>query len=108
MEPIHDEMERLGERLEKAIGDEVAAVLREHLASVTGPQAPLRAVAGQLLDDASINVNGNVVRVSLSEQEAREILYSRLGPHRTGSQEAFDAAVAAAAAAVSHLEITAP
>ncbi len=107
LEGFHQEMEQLGERLEKALGDEVAAVLCEHLASVTDPQAPLRAVAGQLLDDASINVNGNVVRVSLSEQEAREILSSRLGPHRIGSQESFDAAVAAAAAAVSDLEITA-
>jgi class 3 adenylate cyclase len=107
LEPIHREMERLGERLEKAIGDEVATVLRGHLASVTDPQAPLRAVAGQLLDDASINVNGNVVRVSMSEEEAREILSNRLGPHRIGSQEAFDAAVAATASAVADLEITA-
>ncbi|PWB78381.1 MAG: hypothetical protein C3F15_01925 [Holophagae bacterium] len=107
LEPLHEEMERLGERLEKAIGDEVAAVLRGHLASVTDAQAPLRAVAGQLLDDASINVHGDVVRVSMSEEAAREILSSRLGPHRIGSPGAFDAAVAAAAAAVSDLEITA-
>jgi hypothetical protein len=82
LEPLQEELERLhvsmapqleqiepstrdgalGERLEKAIRDEVAAVLREHLASVTDPEAPLRAVAGHLLNDASINVNGSVVR----------------------------------------------
>jgi len=107
LEGFHQEMERLGEQLEKAIGDEVAAVLREHLGSVTDAQASLRPVAGQLLDDASINVHGDVVRISLSEKEAREILSSRLAPHRIGSQEAFDAAVAAAAAAVADLEITA-
>jgi predicted nucleic acid-binding Zn-ribbon protein len=107
LEPMHEEMERLGQRLEKAIGDEVAAVLREHLASVTDSQAPLRAVAGQLLEDASINVHGDVVRVSMSEEDAVEILSSRLGPHRVGSEGAFDAAVGAAAAAVADLEITA-
>jgi beta-lactamase regulating signal transducer with metallopeptidase domain/predicted nucleic acid-binding Zn-ribbon protein len=107
LEPLHGEMERLGQRLEAAITAHVAAVLRDHLGSVTDPRAPLQQVAGQLLDDASIIVDDSVVRVSMSEKEAVEILSSRLDPHRTGSQDAFDAAVAAAAAAVSDLEITA-
>jgi beta-lactamase regulating signal transducer with metallopeptidase domain/predicted nucleic acid-binding Zn-ribbon protein len=107
MEPIHEEMERLGQRLEEALGVEVAAVLRERLASVTGPQAPFDEAATRILEDAHIHVNGDVVRVSASPTEAREILSDLLGPHRTGSQESFDAAVTAAANAVADLEITA-
>ena len=63
--------------------------------------------AARILEDAHIHVNGDVVRVSASEKEAREILTDLLGPHRIGSQEAFDAAVQSAAAAVADLEITA-
>jgi predicted nucleic acid-binding Zn-ribbon protein len=107
MVPIHEEMERLGERLEDAIADEVEPVLSENLASVTDSQAPFAEAAARILEDANIHVNGDVVRVSTSPTEAREILADLLGPRRTGSQEAFDAAVEAAAAAVSNLEMPA-
>ena len=89
MEPIHEEMERLGQQLEAALGEEVAAVLREHLASVTDPQAPFDEAAARILEDAHIHVNGDVVRVSASPREAREILTDLLGPHRIGSQESL-------------------
>ena len=107
MEPIHEEMEQLGERLEEAVAVEVEPLLREHLASVTDSQAPFAEAAARLVEDAHVHVNGDVVRISMSESEAREILSDLLGPHRIGSQEAFDAAVAATANAVADLEITA-
>ncbi|RPI20265.1 MAG: hypothetical protein EHM57_08390, partial [Actinobacteria bacterium] len=107
MEPIHEEMEELGERLEEAVAAEVEPVLREHLGSVTGPQAPFAEAAARLVEDGHVHVHGDVVRVEMSVDEAREVLSDLLGPHRVGSQEAFDAAVEAAADAVSDLEITA-
>jgi prefoldin subunit 5 len=107
MEPIHEEMEELGERLEEAVAAEVEPVLREHLGSGTGPQAPFAEAAARLVEDGHVHVHGDVVRVEMSVDEAREVLSDLLGPHRVGSQEAFDAAVEAAADAVSDLEITA-
>ena len=107
LEPIHEEMEELGERLEEAVAAEVEPVLREHLGSVAGPQAPFTELAARIVDEGHVHVDGDLVTVEISTREAREILSGLLGPHRTGSQQAFDAAVEAAAAAVSHLEITA-
>lgn len=107
MEPIHEEMAALGRQLEAAVSTEVAGVLRQHLGASTGPQAPLDEAAARLLEDAHIDVRDDVVRVRTSAAEARQILTDLLGPHRIGSQSAFDDAVAAAADAVANLEIPA-
>jgi len=105
MEPFHEEMERLGDRLERAISGEVEAVLREHLGAVTAPGAPIDEAAARIADDAHMHVDDNRVRVDASAREVREILSDLLGPHRVGASDAFDAAVDAAAEALSPLEI---
>jgi len=105
MEPIHEELERLGDRLEDALRGEVTTVLREHLGAVTGPNAPFTEAAARILDEAEVHVDDDTVRVRASRSEARQILSDLLTPHRIGDQSAFEAAVDAAAAAMSPLVI---
>ena len=107
MEPFHEEMERLGDRLEQAISGEIEAVLRQHLGAVTAPGAPIDEAAVRIGEDSHLNVNvdDNRVRVDASPREVREILSDLLGPHRVGTRESFDAAVDAAADALSPLEL---
>ena len=103
MAPIHEELELLGNRLEDALRGEVATVLREHLDAVTAPNAAFTEAAARILEDADVQVDDGVVRVSASRSEARRILTDLLGPLRIGAQSSFDHAVDDAAAAVSPL-----
>ena len=107
MEPVHEELERLGQRLESALAGEVADVLRQQLGAVTGPQAPFDEAATRLLEDAHIDVRDDLVRIHVSASEARQILSDLMSPHRIGSQQAFDNAVASAVDAIASLEIPA-
>jgi hypothetical protein len=107
MEPIHEELGQLGDRLEDALRGEVAAVLREHLGSVTGPNAPFTEAAARILEDADVHVDDGTVRVEASRSEARRILTDLLAPLRVGAQSSFDAAVDEAAAALSPLVLQA-
>jgi len=105
MEPLHEELERLGDRFERAVGGEIESVLRERLGPVTTPGAPIDEAAARIAEDAHINVDDDVVRVQVSRSEAQEILTDLLAPHRVGTEDAFNAAVAAAADALSPLVI---
>jgi beta-lactamase regulating signal transducer with metallopeptidase domain/predicted nucleic acid-binding Zn-ribbon protein len=105
MEPLHEELERLGDRFERAVGGEIESVLRERLGPVTAPGAPIDEAAARIAEDAHINVDDDVIRVQVSRSEAQEILTDLLAPHRIGTEDAFNAAVAAAADALSPLVI---
>ena len=105
MEPLHQELERLGDRFERAVGGEIESVLRERLGPVTAPGAPIDEAAARIAEDAHINVDDDVIRVQVSRSEAQEILTDLLAPHRIGTEDAFNAAVAAAADALSPLVI---
>jgi beta-lactamase regulating signal transducer with metallopeptidase domain/archaellum component FlaC len=105
MEPIHEEMERLGERLEDAVSGDVAALLREHLGPVTTFDAPIDEAAARIVDDSHVHVHDDVVEIDSSTREVREILTDLMSSHRVGTQDAFDAAVDAAAEALSPMRI---
>lgn len=105
MEPFQEEMERLGARLEVALQDDVAAVLRSHLGPVTGPDAPFTEAAARIVDDANIHIHNGVLELDASRRETREILTDLFGPTRIGTQAAFDDALEAAVDEVSDLEI---
>jgi len=105
MEPIHEELERLSTRLEHALQSDITSTLRAHLGGVVAPDAPIDEAAARVIEDANIRVTDDLLRVDTSFREVREILGDLLGAHRVGTQEAFDRAVDAAAAALSPLEI---
>jgi soluble cytochrome b562 len=107
LEPFHEEMELLGNRLEKAIKAEIAAYLRDELGAVTSPEADFHDAAARIVDDASINVRDNVVRVDAPRGNTREILNDLYGPQRIGLQEAFEEAVERAVDGLSDLRIQA-
>ena len=107
MEPFHEEMELLGNRLEEAVAAEVAAFLRDELGAVTSPEADFHDAAARIVEDASINVRDNVVRVDAPRGNTREILNDLYGPQRIGLQEAFDEAVERAVDGLSSLRIQA-
>jgi hypothetical protein len=107
MEPFHEEMELLGNRLEKALEDEIAAYLRTELGAVTSPEADFHDAAARIVEDANINVDDGVVRVSASRGNTRDILTDLYGPQRIGLQEAFDEAVERAVDGMSPLRIQA-
>ncbi|HSL17510.1 MAG TPA: M56 family metallopeptidase [Methylomirabilota bacterium] len=105
LEPLHRKMERLGDRLQEALKGDVAAVLRSHLGSVTGPDAPFAEAAARLLEEASIRLHDDLLEVNVSRREAREILDDRFSPVRIGTEEAFDAALESAVDELADLEI---
>jgi chromosome segregation ATPase len=105
MEPIHEELGRLGVRLNDALLGEVVTVLREHLAAVTGPNAPFTEAAARILEDAEVHVDDGTVRVRASRSETRQILVDLLTPHLIGDQSAFEAAIDDASDTVSPLVI---
>jgi hypothetical protein len=107
LEPFHEKMELLGARLEEAIAAEVAAFLRDELGAVTSPEADFHDAAARIVEDASINVDDNVVRVDASRANTRDILTDLYGPQRIGMQEAFDEAVERAVDGLSDLRIQA-
>jgi beta-lactamase regulating signal transducer with metallopeptidase domain len=107
MQPFHEEMELLGNRLEKALEDEIAAYLRTELGAVTSPEADFHDAAARIVEDADINVDDGVVRVSASRGNTRDILTDLYGPQRIGLQEAFDEAVERAVDGMSPLRIQA-
>jgi beta-lactamase regulating signal transducer with metallopeptidase domain/archaellum component FlaC len=107
LEPFHEEMELLGARLEEAIAAEVAAFLRDELGAVTSPEADFHDAAARIVDDASINVRDNVVRVDAPRGNTRDILNDLYGPQRIGMQKAFDEAVERAVDGLSDLRIQA-
>lgn len=106
MEPLHEEMELLGDRLETALETDVEAELRDHLGAVTTFSAPFDEAASRIVEDASIRVNDDIIRIRASRREVREILTDLMKPHMVGLEEAFEAAVDNAADALSPLEIT--
>jgi beta-lactamase regulating signal transducer with metallopeptidase domain/archaellum component FlaC len=106
MEPIHERMELLGERLEEALRRDVAALLRDHLGSVTTFNAPIDEAAARIVEDAHVHVHDEVVELDVSRREVREILSDLLSSHRVGTQDAFDEAVKAAADALSPMTIS--
>jgi hypothetical protein len=99
-------MERLGERLEEALRGDVAALLREHLGSVTTFNAPIDEAAARIVEDAHVHVHDEVVELDASRREVREILSDLLSSYRVGTEDGFDAAVAAAADALSPMTIS--
>jgi len=105
MEPFQEEMERLSERIEAALIGDVAAVLRQHLGPVTGPDAPFAEAAARLIDDANIHIHKDVLEIDASRREAREILTDLFTPMRIGTQDAFDDALENAVNEISDLEI---
>ncbi len=94
-----------GERIEAAIANDVAAVLRTHLGPVTGPGAPFAEAAARIIDDANIHINDDLLELNASRREVREILTDLFTPLRVGTQDAFDDALEAAVDEVSDLEI---
>ena len=105
LEPFHEEMELLGNRLEGAITTEVAAFLSDELGAVTSPEADFHDAAARIVEDASINVRDDVVRVDASRGNTRDILKDLYGRQRIGMQEAFDEAVERAVDGLSPMEI---
>ncbi len=71
MEPIHEEMERLGARLEEVLRDDVEHVSRNHLESVVGPAAPFDEAAARIMAEANIHVQDEVVEIDASRNETR-------------------------------------
>ncbi len=105
MEPFEEEMERADERIQSALISDVAAVLRQHLGPVTGPDAPFTEAAARIVDDANIHIHNGVLEINASRREAREILTDLFTPVRIGTQDAFDDALSNAVDEVSDLEI---
>jgi beta-lactamase regulating signal transducer with metallopeptidase domain/predicted nucleic acid-binding Zn-ribbon protein len=105
LEPFHEEMEILGDRLEKAIQGEVVSYLRSELGAVTSPGAPFDEAAARIIDDADINVHDKVLKINGDDTQIREILNDLLLPHRIGTQESFDRAIANAANGLSPMVI---
>jgi len=95
----------MGERIEAAIHNDVAAVLRSHLGPVTSPDAPFAEAAARLVEDGNIHIHNDVLELDLSRREAREILSDLFSASRVGTQNAFDDALEAAVDDVSDLEI---
>jgi chromosome segregation ATPase len=106
MRPFHEHMEQLEQRLHNAVRGDIETVLRERLGSVTSPSAPLGEAAAHISGEADLSVRSGTVEVRVSASEARTMLTDLLAPHRVGSQESFDAAVADAAEALSPLLLT--
>lgn len=107
MAPIHEKMEEIGERIEKAIVTDVAAVLRSHLDTVTSLEAPINEAAARLIEIGTLHIEDDLVELTTSRREAHSILTDLLAPHRVGMQDAFDEAVDRAADEVSDLRIEA-
>jgi len=105
MEPFQEEMGRLGERIQAAIAGDVAAVLRQHLAPVTGPDAPFTEAAARIIDEGNIHIDNEIVELHVSRREVREILSDLFNPTRIGTQNAFDEALDAAVDEISDLEL---
>jgi beta-lactamase regulating signal transducer with metallopeptidase domain/archaellum component FlaC len=105
MEPFQEEMELIGDRIEAAIANDVAAVLRTHLGPVTSPDATFAEAAARIIDDANIHINDDLLELNASRREVREILSDLFTPSRIGTRDAFDDALEAAVDEVSDLEI---
>jgi uncharacterized coiled-coil DUF342 family protein len=104
--PLHEEVELMGERIERAIQNDLAAVLRSHLGSVTSPAAPFSEAAARIVEESNIHIDDDVLELDVSRREAREILADLFSPSRIGTQAAFDAALEAAVDDISDLEIS--
>jgi beta-lactamase regulating signal transducer with metallopeptidase domain len=105
MESIHEELELLGDRMEKAIQDEVIAVLQEQLVTVIAPGTPLDEAAALIAEDAHINIDEDTLTFSASRRRTRETLRDLLSDHRIGTQKNFDDAIEGAVSALSPLVI---
>jgi beta-lactamase regulating signal transducer with metallopeptidase domain len=105
LEPLHDEIEAMTARLEAALVDDVADVLRSHLGPVTSPGAPFREAAARIIDEGNLHVHDEVLELNASRIEVREILADLFSSERVGSQDAFDSALAEAVDEVTDLRI---
>jgi hypothetical protein len=105
LEPFTREMERIGDRLERAIQDEVAAYLRSELGAVTSPDAPIDEAAARIIEAADINVHDGVLKIKGDDSEIREILTDLMLPHRIGTQDVFNQAIDNAAIGLSPMVI---
>ncbi len=105
MEPFHEEMEELGRRLEDAVSAEVAANLRRHLGTVTGPNSPFTEAAARIVEAATIRGGDEELRINSPQDETRQILVDLFAPNRIGTQQSFDDAVDNAVASMSPMII---
>ena len=95
----------IGDRIQTAIANDVAAVIRSHMGPVTGPGAPFAEAAARIIDDANIHITNDLLELNVSRREVREILADLFNPLRVGTQDTFDEALAASVDEVSDLEI---
>lgn len=105
MEPLHQKMEEISGRLENAVADEVAAVLRSKLAPVTGSNAPFWEAAKRIVDGGRIHVQDDTMEVQSPFGDTQEVLQDLFAGQRVGTEEAFNSAVNAAASDLENLQI---
>ncbi len=107
MEPLHLELEATANRVKKALNAEVEAELRERLGTVVSPGAPWSEAATRIVEEASLHIDDDLVRLNTSRSEVREILTDLMTPHRVGTEDAFAAALDDTAREISRFEVTA-
>lgn len=93
MAPLHQELEATARRVERALATDVEAELRERLGAVVVPGAPWSEAAARIVDEGSLHVDDDLVRLHVSRTEVREILTDLMTPHRVGADDAFAAAL---------------
>ncbi len=105
IQPFEEEMELLGDRLEKAIDNEVASALRSELGAVTAPGTDFHEAAARITEDANIHIHDDVIRIKASPTDTRDILVDLFSEQRIGTQEAFDRAIDNAVAGLTPMVI---
>ena len=105
MEPFEEEMELLGDRLENALRNEVAAALRSELGAVTAPGTDFSEAASRIVEDANIHINDDVIRIKAPRSDTRDILIDLFSEERIGTQDVFDQAIENAVAGLTPMVI---
>jgi beta-lactamase regulating signal transducer with metallopeptidase domain len=105
LEPLTAEIERLSEQLEAELGAEIRSRISTHLGPLLGPAAPVDEAVARILDEARIQLNDDRIRLRTHQSEVEAILGDLLADDRTGTRDAFDAAVARAAETIHRIDL---
>lgn len=108
IEPVQEDLERMSERVGELIRAEIESTVRGAVAGLVDADAPFDEVARRVADIAEIHVHDNLLSVTASRREVREILGDLLEPRRATDSGALAEALDLTADLVSNLRRAVP
>jgi len=108
MAPVLAEVERAADRVQAAVVAEIEQAVRGHLGAVSSPGAPFREAAERIVDRGRVEVDGDELRLDADRDDVHDLLRDLFAAHRTGARDVFDAALEAAADALSRYRVSVP